>query len=127
MSNHFHLVVWMKSDESISDEEIRERFDYYYNKEGPKEKKTFTEGQIPFFFYKWGNLSEYVKDIKQNFSRYYNKKYKRKGYFWSDRFKSVLVEDGDTLINCLAYVELKTTGDNRGQAENSMQSTTLSA
>ena len=26
--------------------------------------------------------------------------------FWSDRFKSVLVEDGETLVNCLAYVEL---------------------
>ena len=106
MSNHFHLVVRMKSDEGISDEEIRERFDYYYNKETQKEERIFVEGKIPFFRNKWGNLSEYVKDIKQNFSRYYNKKYKRKGYFWSDRFKSVLVEDGDTLINLLAYVEL---------------------
>ena len=28
MSNHFHLVIRMKSDEGISDDEIRERFDY---------------------------------------------------------------------------------------------------
>ncbi len=39
-------------------------------------------------------------------SRFYNKRHKRKGFFWSDRFKSVLVEDGVTLINCLAYVDL---------------------
>jgi hypothetical protein len=27
-------------------------------------------------------------------------------YFWSDRFKSVIVENGETLINCLAYIDL---------------------
>ena len=30
----------------------------------------------------------------------------KKGYFWSERFKSVIVENGGTLINCLAYIEL---------------------
>ncbi len=28
------------------------------------------------------------------------------GFFWGDRFKSLWVEDGDTLINLLAYVDL---------------------
>ncbi|CAB1066082.1 hypothetical protein D1BOALGB6SA_10881 [Olavius sp. associated proteobacterium Delta 1] len=28
------------------------------------------------------------------------------GYFWGDRFKSVIVENGETLINCLAYIDL---------------------
>ncbi len=30
----------------------------------------------------------------------------RKGFFWAERFKSVIVENGDTLINCLAYIDL---------------------
>ena len=30
----------------------------------------------------------------------------RRGYFWGDRFKSVIVENGETLINCLAYIDL---------------------
>jgi len=106
MGNHFHLVVRMKSGEGISDDEIRQRFDYYYYKDTKKTDKVVAEGQIPYLRQKWSDLSEYVKDIKQRFSRYYNKKNNRKGYFWSDRFKSVIVEDGDTLINCLAYVEL---------------------
>lgn len=55
---------------------------------------------------KWGNLSEYVKEIKQGFSRFYNKRHGRKGFFWSERFKSVVVDNGDTLINCLAYIDL---------------------
>ena len=28
------------------------------------------------------------------------------GDFWGDRFKSVIVENGETLINCLAYIDL---------------------
>jgi len=55
---------------------------------------------------KWGNLSEYMKEIKQGFSRFYNRLHKRKGFFWSDRFKSVIVDKGETLINCLAYIDL---------------------
>ncbi|WP_457756218.1 transposase, partial [Thermodesulfatator indicus] len=67
------------------------------------------------FFYeevlkKWrkrlGNLSRYVQDIKQRFSRWYNKRVDRKGYFWADRFKSVIIETGEALLNCLAYIEL---------------------
>ena len=104
--NCSQLVVRMKSSEGISDEEIRQRFDYHYNKDGKETENVLVEGQIPSLRQKWSNLSEYMKDIKQRFSRYYNKKHNRKGYFWSDRFKSLLVEEGDTLINCLAYVEL---------------------
>ena len=106
MGNHFHVVVKMKIGETVTDEQIAQRFAIYYPKEGKDPQRQFSEGQIPYFRDKWGNLSEYVKDLKQRFTRYYNKKQGKKGYFWSDRFKSVIVEEGDTLINCLAYIEL---------------------
>jgi hypothetical protein len=47
-----------------------------------------------------------VREIKVGFARYYNKRHHRRGYFWEDRFKSVIVENGETLINCLAYIDL---------------------
>lgn len=66
----------------------------------------FKDGQVPYFREKWSSLSEYVKEIKQGFSRFYNRCHGRKGFFWSERFKSVIVDNGDTLINCLAYIDL---------------------
>ena len=36
----------------------------------------------------------------------YNIKRGRKGTFWAERFKSVIVEKGETLINCLVYIDL---------------------
>ena len=101
MGNHFHLLVKMIPGHLFSDEDIIQRFKAYYG-----EEKDIFVGQIPFIREKWSNLSEFVKDIKQMFSRFYNKRNNRKGYFWGDRFKSVIVEKGETLINCLAYIDL---------------------
>jgi putative transposase len=57
---------------------------------------------------KLASLSEFVREIKVNFNftRFYNKHHGHKGYFWGDRFKSLIVEQGQTLINCLAYIDL---------------------
>ena len=68
--------------------------------------RQLTDGQIPSLRAKWACLSEYVKEIKQSFSRWYNTRHGRKGFFWGERFKRVLVDNGDTLINCLAYIDL---------------------
>ena len=93
----------MKPGEEYDDEEIKRRFKLYYEEDPTRE---LLDGQVPYFREKWSSLSEYVKEIKQSFSRFYNKRHHRKGFFWSERFKNVIVEDGETLINCLAYIDL---------------------
>jgi len=103
MGNHFHLLVRMMPGEFYDDKEIRHRFEIYY---GPDAKADMCEKRIEFFRTKWASLSEYMRDIKQRFSRFYNRRHNRRGFFWGDRFKSVIVEEGETLINCLAYIDL---------------------
>jgi len=104
MGNHFHLLVRMYTGEDYDDEEIKRRYKLYYGEESKADVND--EEMIGLLREKWENLSEYVKEIKQGFSRYYNKRHGRKGFFWSERFKSVIVDNGDTLINCLAYIDL---------------------
>ncbi|OEU64073.1 MAG: hypothetical protein BBJ57_09945 [Desulfobacterales bacterium PC51MH44] len=104
MGNHFHIVARMHPGDEYSDDDIRKRFALYYQND--RIKRVLMPNQIPALREKWEKLSEFMKEIKQGFSRYYNKRHNRRGFFWSDRFKSVLVEDGETLINCLAYVDL---------------------
>ena len=103
MGNHFHLLVRMEPGQDQPIEEIRRRFEIYYGDDG---KRELTEELVPVLRDKWGSLSEFVKEIKQGFSRFYNKRHSRKGFFWSERFKSVIVDNGETLINCLAYIDL---------------------
>ncbi len=65
------------------------RFKRYYGKD-----KVIGKDQIPFFREKWEKLAEFMKELKQEFTRYYNKRHERRGYFWGDRFKSLIGEDG---------------------------------
>jgi len=101
MGNHFHFLVRMIPDNHFSDEEILQRIKTFYGK-----KRMVTESQIPEFRTKLSSLSELMKDLKQTFTRHYNKEKKRFGFFWGQRFKSLIVEEGETLINCLAYIDL---------------------
>jgi putative transposase len=101
MGNHFHLLVKMIPDNRFTDEEIQKRFETHYG-----DSRDFSEGQIPYLREKLCSLSEFVREIKVGFARFYNRRHNRRGYFWGDRFKSVIVEKGETLINCLAYIDL---------------------
>ena len=101
MGNHFHLLVKMIPDNRFTDEDIQKRFETFY-----ADSRDFTEGQIPYLREKLSSLSEFMREIKVGFARYYNRRHNRRGYFWGDRFKSVIVDKGETLVNCLAYIDL---------------------
>ena len=101
MGNHFHLLVKLIPENQFSDEEIQKRFDSYYG-----DNRDFADVQIPYLREKLSSLSEFMREIKVGFARYYNRRHNRRGYFWGDRFKSVIVDKGETLVNCLAYIDL---------------------
>jgi REP element-mobilizing transposase RayT len=102
MGNHFHLLVKMIPEDHFTDDEVKGRLIRYYG----KKKAPADNGQLPMIRQKLASLSEFVREIKVHFARFYNKRHGRRGYFWGDRFKSVIVERGETLINCLAYIDL---------------------
>ena len=106
MGNHFHLLCRMHLGSHYTDEEIRGRYKAFFETLEDQEPEELTDDQVQRFREKWEDLSEFIKDLKQGFSRFYNKRHNRKGFFWSERFKSVVVDNGDTLINCLAYIDL---------------------
>ncbi|WP_300671994.1 transposase [Desulfoluna sp.] len=101
MGSHFHILAEVSPGAMLSDEEVRQRFMLLQTK-----GSEFPEGQLEAFRERFSSLSWYVKDIKQTFSRHYNRKKKRRGTLWGERFKSVIVEKGETVINCLAYIDL---------------------
>jgi putative transposase len=101
MGNHAHLLVKMVPDTGFSDADIEKRLKVFYG-----EDYNIPNGQMPLLRLKLANLSEFIRDIKVNFARYYNRRHNRRGYFWGGRFKSVIVDRGETLVNCLAYIDL---------------------
>lgn len=102
MDNHFHLLIRTFADYEVDNDELLRRLKDH--KKLPD--RELTESEILAYRKKYIDISEYVKAIKVTFSRWYNRHNDRSGYLWGDRFKSVLVEDGRSLLNMLAYIEL---------------------
>ena len=48
------------------------------------------------------DLSLFVKEVKERFSRWFNKRRERRGTLWMDRFKSVLVEGRGEPLRAMA-------------------------
>ena len=101
MGNHFHLLIQMFPEHYYKCEDIRKRCKAHYG-----EDFEVSDEQIADYRGKLSSLANYMKEIKQAFSWYYNKRHNRRGTLWGERFKSVMVENGETLVNCLAYIDL---------------------
>ena len=99
MGNHFHLLLRMGTGRGKSREEIDKRFKIYYGEEVDRE---LPKELILALRKKWASLSEFVKEIKQGFSRFYNRRHHRKGFFWSERFTRLnsLSFRGGTMLMC---------------------------
>ena len=69
MGNHFHILVKMFPEYKFSDDDIKKRYSGFYGDE-----RVFSYGQVPSLHKKLSNLSEYVREIKVGFARYYNRR-----------------------------------------------------
>lgn len=120
MSNHFHLLIRVPSRPAeITEKEIWGRMKHIYGVQKIndfkvhlnelKEKghelaiKAFWDGMRRRMY----DLSEYVKEVKQRFSSWYNGLHDRKGTLWEERFRSLLVEgERGALMAVAAYIAL---------------------
>ena len=107
MENHIHLICQMIPSDQVSDEDLQRRFDLYYNENIPnKRRRVLFKEEHDRYRKRFGDLSCFVQDLKQRFSRWYNRQHKRHGHVWAERFKSVLLGDTQALLACMVYVEL---------------------
>ena len=121
MGNHFHLLLRVpERPENISEKEVLRRVGKIWKPERVKAlKETFktwrkisvigeelVEAKLERFRERMYNLPEFMKDLKQRYSKWFNFINERKGTLFEERYKSVLVEDGTALRMMAAYIEL---------------------
>ena len=51
------------------------------------------------------NLSAFMRIVNANYAQYFNKKYKRSGHLWQDRYKSKYITSDNYLYTLLKYIE----------------------
>lgn len=123
MANHLHVLVRVPDVEdrlAISDLELLRRWRVLYPKPTKYETATalameriLREGGDEAaalrarLLVRMGDVSAFMKTLKQRFTIWFNKSHERYGPLWSDRFKSVLVEGkGNPLQTMAAYIDL---------------------
>ena len=120
MNNHFHLLVRVPPAEGVSDKELLRRYRVLYPKPTTYQtasievmtKELMADGPDAEairarLLARMGDISAFMKTLKQRFSTWFNKTHDRFGPLWSDRFKSVLVEGkGNVLQTIAAYIDL---------------------
>lgn len=116
MSNHFHVLVRVPPAAELSDEVLLERMAGFYDRQGvlwTLARESFEkQGRIDAdlrrqVVARLGDVSMFMKEFKQRFSRWYNRRHGRFGTLWAERFTSVLVEDSPQALRTVAaYVDL---------------------
>jgi len=116
MSNHFHVLVRVPEKQEVSDEDLLARYAILYRRFPEKVKtlekllKAGGDNAVALrqqLLARMGDVSNYMKELKQRFSIWYNRNHGRFGALWAERFKSVLVEDGHySLQTVAAYIDL---------------------
>jgi putative transposase len=120
LDNHFHVLIRIAKQETLTDAELLARYRALYPKPtkfqaagvevlearlragGPQAEKL--RGQL---LSRMGDVSEFMKTVKQRFSVWYNRTHGRYGTLWSERFKSVLVENTSRAVQTVAaYIDL---------------------
>ncbi len=119
MSNHFHLLVEVPERGEVGEAEILRRMTALYGEAyvAGKVKQwrewreggaaSLAEAERERLIARMGDVSAFVKTLKQRYSMSYNIRHKRTGTLWEERFKSVLVENGESAkATVAAYIDL---------------------
>jgi len=116
MINHFHVLVRVPQEQNPTDQELVERMEALYGQKGAlvqlarqalEQHGRVTPDIRASMLERMGDVSAFMKELKQRFSRWYNRQTGRFGTLWAERFKSVLVEDHPGVVETVAaYIDL---------------------
>jgi putative transposase len=126
MDNHFHILTkvpdrskWLRKFEGEGGEarllkHLAEVYSKKFLEQLRREIATFreqgneraVEELLARFKKRFCDVSLFVKELKERFSRWFNKQNGRRGTLWMDRFKSVLVDGEAALATMSAYIDL---------------------
>jgi len=107
MGTHYHLVVHFDKPTAVPREELERRAHFLYPSSTSRRLiKLWTDERWERFRRRLFDVSELMRNIQSAFARWYNKTYDRRGTFWGGRFKSVYLQQGNSVLDCMLYIDL---------------------
>ncbi len=117
MSNHVHILLRVPVQPELSDKELLNRASHLYDPKRTEwlkeahallsERKAIDTSLRDRLLARMGDLSVFMKELKHRFTNWHNRRHKRFGTLWAQRFRSLLVEDDPYYIGLMAaYIDL---------------------
>ena len=106
MGNHFHLVVHFEKPRSLSREELEDIAHKLYGQEAEKKTADWTVAQWEAFNQRLFDVSKLMQNVDGQYARWYNRQFRRRGHFWSERFKNPELLGTEAVQDAILYVEL---------------------
>ena len=119
MSNHFHILLEVPEPTSLSDDDLCLRMSALYSKMAVRDFReqllqARLDGDLAFaqslrqrLTCRMNDLSMFMKDLKQRFTQWYNRKHGRRGTLWEERYRAILVEGANhALLTIASYIDL---------------------
>ncbi|WFB35394.1 transposase [Kiritimatiellota bacterium B12222] len=115
MDNHFHVMLWVPGKVSLDHAEILESLKGVWPEEKVLAWELFyatqreeVQGSMnSAVLARMGDLSEFMRVLKQSFTCWFNARHGLKGPLWDARYRSVVVEGSPlALMSVAAYIDL---------------------
>ena len=120
MGNHLHVLLHVPERQYVADDEFLRRLGLLYSNRifldnMAAQLATLRGGGLNAeaealkeeYVYRMYSLPEFMKTLKQRISVFYNRKHRRKGTLWEERYKSILIEGSEGALSATAaYIDL---------------------
>ena len=119
MTNHVHLLLRVPDRKVLSDNEMLVRLENLaspvafaqfmdqWNRMVEQRSESGLDELRQSVMARMFDISVFMKELKQRFTQWYNRRAKRNGTIWQERFKSSLIENKrDYLATAAAYIDL---------------------
>lgn len=107
MGNHYHAVARFEEFRRLSRRELMRRARLLNpGRLGEDRLGCWGEEDWARFNRRLFDVSDFMKDVQQHFSVWYNRRHDRRGHFWGERFKATVLEGPLTALGAVIYAEL---------------------
>jgi len=106
MGNHFHFIVHFEKPRPLSRQELKTSARQLYGRRAEVITDCWTDAQWTAFNQRLFDVSKLMANVDGLYASWFNRKFARRGHFWSDRFKNPELLGHEAVQDGVLYVEL---------------------
>jgi hypothetical protein len=106
LGNHYHAVVYVPQFRQLDRPQLHERARLRFGRLWRLKTRSWKDSDWSRFNQSLFDVSCFMQHVNGEFSKWYNRRHRRRGPFWAERFKNPELLDREALQRTILYCEL---------------------